>query len=252
MNRIDLSGRVALVTGASNGLGLETARRLVACGARLVGWGVSDGAVSALTSEFGDAALCDQVDISDPAQVQRAVDAAVARFGRIDILCNVAGISGPTRALADYPLDDWNRQLAVNLTGVFLVCRAVAPVMVARGYGRIVNVASAAGKDGNPMQSGYVAAKAGVIGLTKSIGKELATSGVVANCIVPTVFETRMSDRTFSLMPPELARALLDKIPMRRKGRREEFAAMAAWLCSEECSFTTGACFDLTGGRSTY
>lgn len=187
------------------------------------------------------------VDVTDYAMVERAAQ----NTGPIDILVNSAGINRPPSSITDYSIADWDRVIAVDLSGTFFCCRAVIPGMVERGYGRVINIASMAGKEGNPMMPAYSAAKAGVIGLTKSLGKELAAAGVIVNAIAPTLIDTPMNRQT-SASAPELTARLLEKIPMGRRGQVEELASMAAWLASEECSFTTGFTFDLSGGRTTY
>lgn len=254
MNQIDLKGRNAIVTGGAAGLGLACVRRLLASGARVCVWDYSADALAAARDELALSGGIDTrvVDVSSPAQVKDAADACAAAFGTIDILINSAGVSGKFVATADYPLDDWDRQLAVNLSGTFYCCRAVIPFMVAQGYGRIVNVSSMAGKEGNPFAVAYSSAKAGVIGLTKSLGKELAPDGVIVNCVTPTVFDTPMHQRSVKNMAPAQMAALKAKIPMGRVGQPDEAAAMMAWLASQDCSFTTGAVFDLSGGRATY
>ena len=193
-------------------------------------------------------ALAIQCDISTPGSAQQIHDATINRFGRIDVLINNAGIIGKTGTVWELPVDEMDRVYRTNLRGVFLFCRQVIPHMLERDYGRIVNIASIAGKEGNPRMVPYSATKAAVIGLTKSLGKELARTGILVNCITPAAVETDL----FRQMTEEHVRFMLSKIPMGRFGRIEEVAAMTAWLCSEECSFTTGGVFDLSGGRATY
>ena len=250
MNRIDLAGRTAVVTGAAQGIGLAIVERLLASGARAIIWDVDQKAMDAAARRLdaGDRLRTTRVDVTDPASVDAARDAAVAACGRIDILVNNAGITGPNLATWDYPVADWKRVIDLDLTGVFLCCRSVVPHMLGNGYGRIVNIASIAGKEGNPNASAYSAAKAGVIGLTKSLGKELAQSGVLVNCITPAVIRTAIFDQ----MTQAHIDYMLSKVPMGRFGKVEEAAALAAWLASEDCSFSTGAVFDLSGGRATY
>ena len=190
--------------------------------------------------------------MADAQNVRQAAGAVAAQFGRIDALVNSAGVSGRFVATADYPLEDWQRQLDVNLSGTFYCCQAVLASMLERGYGRIVNVSSMAGKEGNPFAVAYSSAKAGVIGMTKSLGKELAPKGILVNCVTPTIFNTPMHQRTRVNMAPEQLAALKAKIPLGRIGEPHEAAALIAWLCSEDCSFSTGAVFDLSGGRATY
>ena len=189
-----------------------------------------------------------RVDVTDPASVEAARDRTVAEAGRIDILVNNAGIAGPTVKTWDYPVEDWRRVLDIDLTGVFLCCRSVSPHMMANGWGRIVNIASVAGKEGNPNAVAYSAAKAGVIALTKSLGKELAETGVLVNCVTPAVIVTDILKQ----VSQQHIDYMLSKIPMGRFGKVEEAAALVAWLASEDCSFSTGATFDLSGGRATY
>ena len=222
--------RVALVTGASGGLGTAIVERL-----RGEGF-IVDG---------GDLA---ELDVTDPVSVDTYVTLALERHGRVDVLVNNAGLAGPTAPVDRYPLDEWQRVLDVNLTGTFLCIRRCVPPMRALGYGRIVNVASIAGKEGNPEMSAYSASKAGVIALTKSAGKELAQTGVLVNCIVPAVFDTGMT-LAASAREREL---FASRVPMGRMGRADELAELVAWLASERCSFSTGAAFDLSGGRATY
>ena len=246
MNTIDLEGRCAVVTGGASGLGFAIVQRLLASGARVAIWDLSPS----LSSETANLDLAEiiQVDVREPQSVNRAVVETVRRLSCIDILVNNAGITGPNVMLWDYPLDDWRGVMAVNLDGPFLCSKAVVPSMRERGYGRIVNIASVAGKDGNPNASAYSASKAALIAMTKSLGKELADSNIRVNCVTPAAVETPI----FAQMTKAHIDFMLSKIPMGRFGLVEEVAAMVAWLCSEECSFSTGAVFDISGGRSTY
>lgn len=223
--------RIALVTGGRSGLGAAAGRRLRADGVHVVTVDLADGADH-------------QADVSDPA----AVDAIATRVGAVDIVVNSAGMVGPNRPLWEVAAEDWDRTFAVNVRGTFNVCRAFVPAMRERGWGRIVNIASIAGKDGNPNLSAYSASKAAVIGLTKSLGKELATSGVLVNAIAPAVVATPMNAAT----APEVLAHLVSLIPMQRMGRPQEAAELIAWLASDRCSFSTGAVYDLSGGRATY
>lgn len=248
MNELDVRGRVAVVTGGASGIGLAIARRLTASGAALSLWDLSPDALAPAVARAGAAAHTAVVDVRDYAAVERARDATLAALGRIDILVTSAGITGPNVPVADYPLDGWREVLDVNLTGTFHCARAVVAPMRAAGYGRIVAIASVAGKEGNPNAAAYSASKAGVIALTKSLGKELATSGVLVNCVTPAAVETPL----FAQMTQAHIDYMKSRIPMNRFGRVEEIAALVGWLCSEECSFSTGAVFDLSGGRSTY
>ena len=250
MNKYDLEGRTAVVTGAGRGIGLAIAQRLVDSNARVMVWDVDsavlDEAVSALGG--GDRVGATTVDVTAPASVDQARDLTIERFGKIDVLVNNAGISGPNVTTWEYPVEDWNQVLAVDLTGVFLCCRSVVPHMIAQDYGRIVNIASIAGKEGNPNAPAYSAAKAGTIGLTKSLGKELADTNVKVNCVTPAVIKTDIFDQ----MTQAHIDYMLSKIPMGRFGRVEEVGALVAWLASEDCTFSTGAVFDVSGGRATY
>ena len=245
MNRIDLSGRVAAITGGARGIGLAIAERFRQSGAKVALWDL-DGAEAAAARLEGAIGL--GVDVTDAAGVSAAVAATERKLGPIDILVASAGITGPNVSVADYPVDAWRKVIDVDLTGVFLCNRAVVPGMVARKYGRIVNIASIAGKEGNPNAAAYSAAKAAVMALTKSLGKELAATNVRVNCITPAAIKTDI----FAQMTEQHIQFMLSKIPMGRFGTVEEAAAMVAWLASEECSFSTGGVFDLSGGRATY
>ena len=239
-----LNGRTAIVTGAAGGIGHAIAACLIGHGVRVEIW---DWAPDGFDGAFAPAAIR-KVDVSDPAAVAAAFDSAVAELGQVDILVNNAGINGPVQPMWELSPDTWARVIGVNLSGVFNGCRVAAPHMKANGYGRILNIASMAGKDGVPFISAYSAAKAGVIGFSKSIAKELADSGVTVNCIAPAMAETGLQAQ----MTPEHIAAMKAKIPMGRFLQLPEIADMAAWIVSEECSFTTGFTFDLSGGRSTY
>ncbi len=251
-NRLDLAGRNAIVTGGAAGLGFAIAERLVQSSANVCVWDIDqdaiDEAVAKLDSE-GDGIVCGVVgNVADVASVADAVKMTLDKRGGIDITVNNAGISGPNTTSWEYPPEEWQKVIDVNLTGTFLVCSAVIPVMLENDYGRIVNIASVAGKDGNPKAPAYSASKAGIIGLTKALGKELATTNVMVNCVTPAAVRTSIFDQ----MTQDHIDFMLSKIPMGRFGKAKEIAAMVAWLCSEDCSFSTGGVFDLSGGRSTY
>ncbi len=248
MNQLDLSKRHAVVTGGAAGLGLAITQRLLASGASVTWWDRDALAMAASAAALGQPVHGVQVDVSQHASVARAVQQTLAHHPRIDILVNCAGITGPNVKLWDYPPDDWLQVMQVNLNGLFYGCREVVPLMRSQNYGRIVNIASVAGKEGNPNASAYSASKAAVMALTKSLGKELADTGVRVNCVAPAAVKTAIFDQ----MSPQHIQFMLSKIPMGRFGEPEEVAAMVAWLCTEECSFSTGAVFDLSGGRATY
>ncbi|PYI85511.1 MAG: 3-oxoacyl-ACP reductase [Verrucomicrobia bacterium] len=250
MNEIDLAGKSAVVTGAARGIGFAIIQRLLASGAQCSLWDLDGVALEpAMNSLAGQGEVHSVVvDVTDSAEVRAAADTTFKRFGSIDILVNNAGIAGVSKKLWECAAEEWRQVIDLDLFGVFLCCHAVVPKMIEKGYGRIVNIASIAGKEGNPNASHYSAAKAGVIGLTKSLGKELARTGVIVNCITPAVIETDILKQ----MSHEHIDYMLAKIPMGRFGRKEEAAALVAWLCSGECSFSTGAVFDLSGGRATY
>jgi len=234
MNQLDFKGRTAIVTGGLQGIGAAIAKRLEDSGASVRLWDV--------------AAKKDPVNVSDAEAVKRAAAKAIADLGKIDALVNNAGIAGLNAPTVDYPVEEWERVLRVNLGSQFLCCRAVAPHMVKRKYGRIVNIASIAGKEGNPNAVAYSASKAGVIALTKSLGKELAQTGVLVNCVTPAAAKTAIFDQ----MTQEHIDYMLSKIPMNRFVTVEEIASLVCWLASEDCAFSTGAVFDISGGRATY
>jgi 3-oxoacyl-[acyl-carrier protein] reductase len=234
MNQLDFKGKTAVVTGGMQGIGAAIAKRLETSGAKVLIWDI--------------AAKTDPVEVSDASAVECATAKALADLGRIDVLVNNAGIAGLNVPTVEYPIEEWERVLKVNLSSQFLCCRAVAPHMVKRRYGRIVNIASIAGKEGNPNAVAYSASKAGVIALTKSLGKELAQTGVLVNCVTPAAAKTAIFDQ----MTEQHINYMLSKIPMNRFVTVDEIAALVCWLASEDCSFSTGAVFDISGGRATY
>lgn len=237
------AGQVAVVTGGAAGIGAGIAARLAAEGARIALWDADAAALAAALADHRQT-----LDVTDAAAVAEAAAATAAALGRIDILVASAGITGPNAPVASYPVEAWRRVIEVNLTGVFLTNRAVVPIMQRNDYGRIVNIASVAGKEGNPNAAAYSASKAGVIGLTKSLGKELAGTGIRVNCVAPAAVKTALFDQ----MSPEHIAFMLSKIPLGRFGLIEEVAAMVCFLASAEASFSTGAAFDVSGGRATY
>ncbi len=251
MNQIDLAGRRAVVTGGASGIGLAIAARFAASGARVALWDVDGAAAIRAAAQLapgGGTHLGVAVDVVDERSVAAALASTVAQFAGVDILVCSAGITGPNRTTWEYDPADWRRVMDVNVNGVFLCNRAVVPGMLERDYGRIINIASIAGKDGNPNASAYSTSKAAVIGLTKSIGKETARTGIRVNCITPAAVRTPIFDQ----MSQEHIDFMLSKIPMGRFGLVDEIASMVAWLASEECSFSTGAGFDVSGGRVVY
>ena len=241
------AGRTAIITGGASGLGRAVAKRFVAEGGKVALWDVNADWLAEANAEVG-ATHTALVDVSDAATVASAADETARALGRVDVLVCSAGITGATAPVHEYPLDSWERVVAINLNGLFYCCRAVVPHMLANGYGRIVNVASVAGKEGNPNASAYSASKAGVIGLTKSLGKELAGKGIIANALTPATFESPILDQ----LPASQVDYMRSKIPMGRLGEAEESAAMILFMASEECSFTTASTFDTSGGRTTY
>ncbi len=238
-------GRVAVITGGASGIGAGIAARFKAEGARLSLW---DRDRAALDQAKSEGAHVVSLDVTDAAAVQRAAEETQQALGRIDVLVASAGISGPNGRVWEYAVAEWDRVIAVNLNGVFYSNRAVVPHMLKSGYGRIVNIASIAGKEGNPNAAAYSASKAGVIGFTKSLGKELAETAIRVNCVTPAAVRTPI----FEQMTQAQIDYMLGKIPIGRFGQIEEVAALVAWLASEECSFSTGAVFDISGGRATY
>ena len=249
-NKIDLTGRNAVVTGGAQGIGRAIVERFLESGAAVAIWdrdaGLAKKAAAELQKRGRIATVA--IDVTDYSDVERARDETIKAFGRVDILVNNAGIAGPNVKTWDYPLKAWQDVLSINLNGPFHCCRALAPVMIAQNYGRIVNIASIAGKEGNPNAPAYSASKAGLIALTKSLGKELASYDIAVNCITPAAAKTAIFDQ----MTEEHINYMLAKIPMNRFVTVEEIASMVCWLASGNCSFSTGAVFDISGGRATY
>jgi 3-oxoacyl-[acyl-carrier protein] reductase len=233
MNQLDFKGKTAVVTGGVTGIGAAIVKRLEASGANVAVW---------------DLAGPDKVDVADEASIAAALKKTLASLGRIDVLVNNAGIAGPSMPVVDYPVADWRKVIDIDLTGPFLCSRVVVPHMVKQKYGRIVNIASVAGKEGNPNAAAYAAAKGGLIAFTKALGKELAQSGVLVNCVTPAAAQTAILDQ----VTKEFAQYMLSKIPMGRFVKVEEIAALTCWLASEDCSFSTAGVFDISGGRATY
>ncbi len=250
MNQIDLHQRVAIITGGARGIGRAIAERLLASGARVSLWDIDASALAQAAAELGASGAVHTVavNLADPASVQAATEVTAAAFGKIDILVNNAGITGGNAKTWELDPADWRRVMDINLNGPFYCCRSVVPYLLKNGFGRIVNIASIAGKEGNPNAAHYSASKAAIIALTKSLGKELATLNVTVNAIAPAVIATDILKQ----MTQSHIDYMLAKIPMGRFGKKEEAAALVAWICSEDCSFTTAAVFDLSGGRATY
>ena len=233
MNQLDFKGKTAVVTGGMQGIGAAIVKRLETSGAKVDVWDL-DGP--------------QKVDVSNHESIQLALESTLKKFNKVDVLVNNAGIAGPSLPVVDYPISDWKKVVDIDLTGPFLCCRAVVPHMVQAKYGRIVNIASVAGKEGNPNAAAYAAAKGGLIAFTKALGKELAQSGVLVNCVTPAAAQTAILDQ----VTKEFAQYMLSKIPMGRFVRVEEIAALVCWLASEDCSFSTAGVFDISGGRATY
>ncbi|HEV3011631.1 MAG TPA: SDR family NAD(P)-dependent oxidoreductase [Burkholderiales bacterium] len=248
MNKLDFAGRNAIVTGGAQGIGLAIVNRLAESGARVRIWDRDDKLLAGTLAKLGKSVSGDAIDVTDADAIARATRSALETLGKIDVLVNNAGIAGMSKPVVDYPVDEWKRVIDIDLTGPFLCCRAVVPHMTRAGYGRIVNIASVAGKEGNPNAAAYGAAKGGLITFTKSLGKELAQTGVLVNCVTPAAAQTAILEQ----VTPEFAKFMLSKIPMGRFVRVEEIAALACWLASEDCSFSTGGVFDISGGRATY
>tara|TARA_B100001059_G_scaffold169105_1_gene168931 strand:+ start:472 stop:1221 length:750 start_codon:yes stop_codon:yes gene_type:complete len=249
MIKFNLKDRVAIVTGGAQGFGFSITERFIQSGAKVIIWDIDENeckkAISKLNSEN---CLFEIVDVRQIKDIQSKLDEIEKKFGKIDIFINNAGISGKNTSLIDYPIEEWNKVIDLNLNAVFYCCKSVVPFMIKKKYGRIVNIASIAGKEGNPNASAYSSSKAGVIGLTKSLGKELAQYNIAVNCVTPAVAKTRI----FNQMTDEHINYMLSKIPRNRFAKVEELASLVAWLVSEENSFATGAVYDLSGGRATY
>ncbi|MEO8674934.1 MAG: SDR family NAD(P)-dependent oxidoreductase [Casimicrobiaceae bacterium] len=248
MNQLDFAKRTAVITGGAAGIGFAVAQRMVLSGATVSLWDRDPVALARAEAALGRGTLTQSVDVADPDAVANAAQGAARALGRIDVLVCSAGITGPNTTAWEYPIDAWKQVIDVNLNGLFYCNRAVVPAMLKNDYGRIVNIASVAGKEGNPNASAYSTSKAGVIGLTKSLGKELAKTGIRANCVTPAAVRTAIFDQ----MSQQHIDFMLSKIPLGRFGGVDEIAALVCWLASEECSFSTGAVFDLSGGRATY
>ena len=248
MNKIDLNGRTAVVTGGAQGFGRAITERFVASGAKVAIWDHDQALAEKTAKEIGNAVSPFKVDVTDPAAVQKTCDATVSAFGKIDILVNNAGIAGVNKTVWETDLEEWRKVLRINLDGPFICCQAIVPQMLKQKYGRIVNIASIAGKEGNPNAAHYSASKAGLIALTKSLGKELAAHDILVNAVTPAAAKTAIFDQ----LTQQHIDFMRSKIPKGRFVLVEELAAMVAWLSSEDCSFSTGAVFDISGGRATY
>jgi len=249
MIKFNLKDRVAIVTGGAQGFGFSITERFIQSGAKVIIWDIDENeckkAISKLNSEN---CLFEIVDVRQIKDIQSKLEEIEKKFGKIDIFINNAGISGKNTSVTDYPIEEWNKVIDLNLNAVFYCCKSVVPFMIKKKYGRIVNIASIAGKEGNPNASAYSSSKAGVIGLTKSLGKELAQYNIAVNCVTPAVAKTRI----FNQMTDEHINYMLSKIPRNRFAKVEELASLVTWLVSEENSFATGAVYDLSGGRATY
>ena len=250
MNNIDLKGKRAIVTGAARGIGFAIAERLLQSGATVTLWDIELPNLEKAQADLKSAGnvFSVEVDVTQDNSIKRGVELTYEHMGDVEILINNAGITGGNATVWDMGITEWQKVLDIDLTGVFLCCRALAPRMMSKGYGRIVNIASIAGKEGNPNAAHYSAAKAGVISLTKSLGKEMVETGVLCNCVTPAVIETPMLDQ----MTDQHKNYMVSKIPLNRMGKPEEVAALVAWLASEDCSFSTGGVFAISGGRATY
>jgi NAD(P)-dependent dehydrogenase (short-subunit alcohol dehydrogenase family) len=248
MNKIDLSGRCAVVTGGAQGFGRAITERFAASGAKVAIWDHDRPLAEKTAKEIGVGVTAFKVDVSDLAAVEKTRDETLKAFGKVDIFVNNAGIAGVNKTVWDTDFEEWRKVLRINLDGPFVCCKAIAPSMIKQNYGRIVNIASIAGKEGNPNAAHYSASKAGLIALTKSLGKELAQYNIMVNAVTPAAAKTAIFDQ----MTQQHIDFMLSKIPKNRFVLVEELAALAAWLASEDCSFSTGAVFDISGGRATY
>ena len=249
MIKFDLNNRVAIITGGAQGFGLAITERFIEAGAKVVIWDIDESEAKEALHKVKSENLSHQiVDVTDFEVVNKNIEEVEKKYGKIDIFVNNAGITGMNATVAEYPLDEWNKVINVNLNSVFYCCKAVVPFMIKNDYGRIVNIASIAGKEGNPNAGAYSTSKAGVIGLTKSLGKELAQKNIAVNCVTPAAAKTRIFDQ----MTEEHINYMLSKIPRNKFAKVEELASLVTWLASEENSFSTAAVFDLSGGRATY
>jgi 3-oxoacyl-[acyl-carrier protein] reductase len=244
----EVDGQTAIVTGAANGIGEVISRRLANAGARVAIADIDERAAAAAAERIGEHSFPVRLDVTDANSVQQAVEVVLARTQSLEIVVNNAGLAGKAAPIWEQTDDDWNRVLAINLTGPFFMCRAVIPHMRSRGYGRVVNIASIAGKEGNPNMVAYSASKAAIIGLTKSVAKEVATEGICVNAVSPAVIRTKILDQ----LTPAQVSYMVERIPMKRTGQPEEVAAVVHFLSSRDCSFVTGQCYDVSGGRATY
>ena len=244
----EVDGQTAIVTGAANGIGEVISRRLANAGARVAIADIDERAAAVAAERIGEHSFPVRLDVTDANSVQQAIEMVLARTQSLEIVVNNAGVAGKAAPIWEQTDDDWNRVLAINLTGPFFMCRAVIPHMRSRGYGRIVNIASIAGKEGNPNMAAYSASKAAIIGLTKSVAKEVATEGICVNAVSPAVIRTKMLDQ----LTPAQVSYMVERIPMKRTGQPEEVAAVVHFLSSRDCSFVTGQCYDVSGGRATY
>ena len=249
MNKIDLSGKCAIVTGGAQGFGLSISKRFIESGAKVMIWDIDKNLVDKLENQLDKkSSLIDVVDVTDYSSVSEGVNNAIEKLGKVDIFVNNAGITGPNNTTWEYPIDDWKKVIDVDLNGVFYCTKSIVPHMIKNNYGRIVNIASIAGKEGNPNAPAYSSAKAAVIALTKSLGKELSQYSISVNCVTPSAAKTRIFDQ----MTEEHIDYMLSKIPRNRFVDLEEVASLVTWLSSQECSYSTGAVFDISGGRATY